>query len=61
LSVSHSIQTGFEAHPVSYPVGTGECFSKGGKRDERDAGHSLPSNAEVKINGAILPLPHTSS
>jgi hypothetical protein len=29
-------------------------------RLEREAGHSLPSSAEVKTGGAILPLPYTS-
>jgi hypothetical protein len=31
------------------------------KWQEREADHSLPSSAEVKNDGAIHPLPHTSS
>jgi hypothetical protein len=25
----HSVQTGSEVHPVSHPIGTGECFPEG--------------------------------
>jgi hypothetical protein len=37
------VQTGSEAHPASYPMGTG-----GKARPGRDADHSPPSSAEVK-------------
>jgi hypothetical protein len=30
------------------------------KRQGREADHSAPSSAEIKIGGAILPVPHTS-
>jgi len=37
-------------------MGMGDTFP-GVKRPRRDANHSLPSRAEVKICGAIPPLP----
>jgi hypothetical protein len=40
-------QTGSEAHPASYPMGTGGHFP-GGKRPGREADHSPPTSAEVK-------------
>jgi hypothetical protein len=52
----HSVQTGCGARPVSYPMGTGG-FSRGAKRQGREADHSLPSSAEVKNGGAIPLLP----
>jgi hypothetical protein len=36
------VQTGSEAHPTFYPMGTGA------KRPGREAGHSPPASAEVK-------------
>jgi hypothetical protein len=50
-----SIQTCSRSHPFSYPMGTGGHFPEV-KRKECEADHSLPSNAEVKNCGAILPL-----
>jgi hypothetical protein len=41
------IQTGYEAHPASWPMGTGGPFSGTKARSGRDADHSPPSNAEV--------------
>jgi hypothetical protein len=41
------VQTGSGAHPASYPMGTG-ALSPRIKRQEREADHSLPINAEVK-------------
>jgi hypothetical protein len=38
-----------------------EALSKGVKQQGREADHSLPSNAEVKKDGALPPLPHMSS
>jgi hypothetical protein len=38
----HRLQTGSEAHPVSYPVSTRDSFPGG------EADHSPPSSAEVK-------------
>jgi hypothetical protein len=37
----------FEAHPASYPMGTGS-LSPAVKRQGREANHSPPSSAEVK-------------
>jgi hypothetical protein len=48
FSSSPCIQTGSEAHPASYPVGTGGPFPGGKARPGRDADHSPPSSAEVK-------------
>jgi hypothetical protein len=42
------VQTGSEAHPASYPVGTGGPFPGDKARPGRDADHSPPSSAEVK-------------
>jgi hypothetical protein len=38
-----------------------ELFPTVFKRPGREAGHSLPSSAEVKNDGATPPLPHMSS
>jgi hypothetical protein len=46
FSSSPCVQTGSEAHPVSYPMGTGGPFPGGKARPGRDADHS--SSAEVK-------------
>jgi hypothetical protein len=43
FSLHHRVQSGSEAHPASYPMGTRGSFP-GGKRPEREA----PSGAEVK-------------
>jgi hypothetical protein len=58
--VLHSVQTSSEAYPASYSAGTAAGFL-GVKRPGREADHSSPSSAEVKNDGAIRPLPHTSS
>jgi hypothetical protein len=60
FSVLHSIQTVSGAHPGSYPMGIGGSFRKA-KRPRRDVYNSPSSCAEAKNNGAIPPLPHTSS
>jgi hypothetical protein len=39
----------------------GLVFTKGVKQQGLDTDHTSPSGAEVKIGGAIPPLPHTSS
>jgi hypothetical protein len=41
------VQTGFEAHPASCPMGTAGPFSGGKARPGRDADHSPLSSAEV--------------
>jgi hypothetical protein len=48
FSSSSCIQTGSEAHPASYPMGTGGPFPGGKAWPRRDADHSPPSSAEVK-------------
>jgi hypothetical protein len=48
FSSSPCVQTGSEAHPASYLVGTGGPFRGGKARPGRDADHSPPSSAEVK-------------
>jgi hypothetical protein len=45
-SFSAQVQTGSEAHPASYAMGT-ESFP-GVKRPGRDVNHPTPSSAEVK-------------
>jgi hypothetical protein len=44
FSLLHVVQTGFEAHPTSYPMGTGGFFPEG----KAEADHSSPASAEVK-------------
>jgi hypothetical protein len=53
FSFLNIIQTGPEAHPASYPIGTGGVKGQG-----REAVHSPSSSAEVKNDGAI---PYNSS
>jgi hypothetical protein len=48
------------AHPVSYPMRTGECFL-GLKRTGHEAEQSPQASAEIKKDEAISPIPHTSS
>jgi hypothetical protein len=42
------VQTGSEAHPASYPMGTGGPIPGGKAWPGRDADHSPPSSVEVK-------------
>jgi hypothetical protein len=42
------VQTGSEAHPAFYPIGTGGPFPGGKARPGRDTDHTPPSSAEVK-------------
>jgi hypothetical protein len=56
----HSVQIDSGALPASYPVGVGGSFPAV-KRLGRDADHTPPASAEAKNDGAILPLPLTSS
>jgi hypothetical protein len=46
----HVVQTGSGAHPGSYPMGGEGRFPWGIKRVGREADHSSPASAEVKIN-----------
>jgi hypothetical protein len=48
FSSSPCVQTGSEAHPAPYPMGTGGPFPGGKAQPGRDADHSPPSSAEVK-------------
>jgi hypothetical protein len=49
LSLHYRVQTGSEAHPASYPMGTRGSFPGGVKRPGgREPYHSPPSSAEVK-------------
>jgi hypothetical protein len=61
MGVLHSLQTGSGAHPASYPLDTGGSFPGGVERQGREADHSPTSSTEVKNNGAISSLPHTSA
>jgi len=45
-------------HPIQRVPG---ALSLGVNRSGREAEHSLPSSAEVKMRGAIPPLPNTPS
>jgi hypothetical protein len=47
FSLHHRIQNGSDAHPASYPMGTGVSFP-GVKWPGREADHSPPSSAGVK-------------
>jgi hypothetical protein len=44
FSSSPCVQTGSEAHPASYPMGTGGPFPGVKARPGRDADHSPPSS-----------------
>jgi hypothetical protein len=60
FSLLHVIQTGSEAHPASYQMGTGGSFPWE-KRPGREADHSPPTSAEVKktlIYTSTLPCLH---
>jgi len=52
----HHIQVGSDAHPASYPMGTGGSYP-GVKRLGCEADHSPPFSAKVKMRGAVSPLP----
>jgi hypothetical protein len=59
FSLLHTVQTRSGADLLYYPMGTG-TLPPGVKWPKREADHSSLSSAEVKNNGAIPPLPHTS-
>jgi hypothetical protein len=54
FALLRSVQTVFEAHVISYPMGVGVLFLKVNWL-VREADHSPPSSAEVKNGGAIPP------
>jgi hypothetical protein len=55
----HNVETGSEAYPASYPMGTSSSFQVV-RQPWREADHSPTSSAEVKNCGAISPFPHSS-
>jgi hypothetical protein len=57
---SHVVQTFSGAHPVSYPMGTGD-LSPRVKRPGREADHSPPIVPRPRICGSIPSLLRTSS
>jgi hypothetical protein len=58
FSTSSRSALGFTQHLIQWVWG---ALSSGVKRPGREAQHSLPTNAEVKKNRSIHPLPHTPS
>jgi hypothetical protein len=52
----HSVKTGTEAHPASYPVGTGGSFAPRNVRG-LEADHLPLSSTEVKHDGGIPSRP----
>jgi hypothetical protein len=56
----HILQKGSGFHPASYQMGTGG-FCSGVKRQGRETDNLPACSAEVIKNGAIPPLPHSSS
>jgi hypothetical protein len=60
FSLLHKVQTGTQAYPTSYPMGTGSSFP-GVKEHGREAGHSIASSNEVKNDRAITSHPYLSS
>jgi hypothetical protein len=53
-----NVHTGSGFQPACYSVSTG-AVSTGIKRQEREAGHSPPSGAGLRMSGSIPPLkPH---
>jgi len=53
----------FKVHPSFYPNSTvdGGLPFLGMQRQEREAGYSRPSNAEITMRGTLLPLLHSPS
>jgi hypothetical protein len=60
LSLLQIVETDYEVHPTSYPMGTGGSFP-GGKRPGREVDHSPPTSAEVKKMWIYTSTPHTPS
>jgi len=59
FSLLHRVQTGSEARPASYPMGTGGSFPGGKAAGAR--GWPLTSCRGQRIRGAIPPSPNTSA
>jgi hypothetical protein len=62
LPVRHfvNIWTDSGAHPASCPIGSGGAVLSRLMRPGCGLVHSPPSNAEVKNDGTVPPLPYTS-
>jgi hypothetical protein len=60
LSLLYRVQAGSEAHPASFGMDTMGSFT-GIKQLELEPDQAPPPSAQVKNDGAILPLPHISS
>jgi hypothetical protein len=60
FSVRHRVQTGSVSHLAYYPIGTGGGSPEVSDRGVKLAAHFQPS-PRLKMRGAILPLPNTSS
>jgi hypothetical protein len=60
VSLLHSIQTGSRSNQLPIKLILG-ALSTGTKQPRGEANHSLLFTAQVKNDGAIPPLPHTSS
>jgi len=58
FSVLHRVQTGSEAQPPSYPVGTGPSFPRV-KRPERESDYPPLPRAEVKNAWSSISIPNT--
>jgi hypothetical protein len=56
FSPLHVIQTGYGAHPATYPMDNRDSFP-GVKRPGREAEHSVPTTAEVKKMWIYTPTP----
>jgi hypothetical protein len=56
ITVKYVVQTGSEAHPTSYPMGT-ERSSAGGKAAWATHFQLVPRSRK---RGSVRPLPHTS-
>jgi hypothetical protein len=56
FSLHHCVQTGSEAHPASYPMGT-RALSLGVKWPGSEADHSLPSSADIKNAWSYISTP----
>jgi hypothetical protein len=54
------VHPGYVAHPAPYLMGTWGCFPED-KRPAREADRSPHLAPRLRMNGAVPPLPHTSS
>jgi hypothetical protein len=56
FSLLRNVKTESGAHPASYTMGIGGCFSPGVKRPVHEADRPPLSSAEVNVCGAKPPL-----